>query len=71
LKQKLESDAKVKFPVADELVETLDPEGPKLTPLPTPVTATGVTEDSLTEVLFIWDFLSVFRCSFSPSHSPP
>lgn len=50
----------MKFPVADELIETLDPNGPKLTPLPTPAVQTGVSADLLTDVLFIWNFLTVF-----------
>lgn len=63
-KLKLESDAVVKFPVADELIESLDPKGPKLTPLPTPVPKAGLPDELLTDVLFIWNFLYVFRSSF-------
>jgi hypothetical protein len=42
----------------------LDPKGPKLTPLPTPVPKTGLPDDLVTDVLFIWNFLFVFRSPF-------
>jgi hypothetical protein len=56
-------DEKVKFPVKDELVEQLDPQGKPCQPLPTAHINLSETLPApyVNDAVGVWDFLNVFR----------
>ena len=49
------------FPVADELISQLDQSGEGPTPLPIPVMKLDVPDELAVDVLYVWDFLHIFK----------
>jgi len=51
----------VKFPLPDELIPVIDHRGKRPVPLPESITRLNISEEIVSDVLVVWDFLFMFR----------